>query len=139
MARRTSGTLTERLDELQARVRVAEDKVEAYRREKNIVDANGKRVNEDELAGANAQFIPRPARVLPMPRRAGPDRQHWLLAIAGGNLPEAVNSPTLGNLRQQLGDAERRAATLATTLGERHPDYVSARAALRDFPAGGRG
>jgi polysaccharide biosynthesis transport protein len=47
-------------------------------------------------------------------------------------LPEAVNSQTLGLLRQQLGEAQRKAVNLGTSLGPMHPEYLAAQSTLRD-------
>jgi uncharacterized protein involved in exopolysaccharide biosynthesis len=131
VARRTSSSLSGRLEELQTKVRDAEDKVEAYRRLHNIVDANGKRVSEEQLAAVNGQLSAARSRLTDT--RAKLDLIDKVsTAAASSNLPEAVNSPTLGILRQQLGDAERRAANLSITLGNRHPDYLSAIAVKQD-------
>jgi uncharacterized protein involved in exopolysaccharide biosynthesis len=131
VARRTSSSLSGRLEELQTKVRDAEDKVEAYRRLHSIVDANGKRVSEEQLAAVNGQLSAARSRLTDT--RAKLDLIDKVsTAAASSNLPEAVNSPTLGILRQQLGDAERRAANLSITLGNRHPDYLSAIAVKQD-------
>ncbi len=132
IARRTSTSLTGRLTELQTKVRDAEDKVEAYRREKNIVDTNGKRVTEEQLAAVNSQLSGARSRLADARSKLEQIERLGASAIASSSLPEAVNSPTMGILRQQLGDAERRAANLATTLGSRHPDFIAARAVQRD-------
>ncbi len=132
VARRTSNSLTGRLEELQTRVRQAEEKVEAYRRERGIVDANGKRVTDEQLAAVNGQLAAARSRLADTKAKLDQIELVSAGASANSNLPEAVNSPTLGILRQQLGDAERRAANLSITLGARHPDYLSAVAVKRD-------
>jgi uncharacterized protein involved in exopolysaccharide biosynthesis len=133
-SRRASAGLAARLDELRERVRASEEAVEAYRREKNIVDAGGRLVGDEQLAAVNAQLALARARTADARAKL---RQVDSVSgdVAGGNLPEAVNSPTLGLLRQQVGDADRRASTLATTLGDRHPEYLAALAVARDSRA----
>jgi uncharacterized protein involved in exopolysaccharide biosynthesis len=132
IARRTSGALTGRLAELQGRVREAEEKVEAYRRERGIVDANGRRVTDEQLSVATNQLSSARSRLADARSKLDQIESLGRSAIASSDLPEAVNSSTLGILRQQLGDAERRAANLSITLGARHPDYLSAIAVRRD-------
>jgi polysaccharide biosynthesis transport protein len=53
-------------------------------------------------------------------------------AAERGAIPEAVNSQTLGLLRQQLGEAQRRATGLGTSLGPQHPELLAAQQTLRD-------
>jgi uncharacterized protein involved in exopolysaccharide biosynthesis len=132
VTRRTSASLTGRLEELQTRVRNAEDKVEAYRRERGIVDANGRRVTDEQLASASAQIASARSRLADAKSKLEQIERVGQSLAASSTLPEAVNSATLGILRQQLGDAERRAANLSITLGNRHPDYLSALAVKRD-------
>jgi uncharacterized protein involved in exopolysaccharide biosynthesis len=132
VARKASDSLTARLDELQARVREGEKRIEEYRREKQIVDANGRRVTDEQLVVVNSQLAGASSRIADARAKLEQIQSIGTSIAAAENLPEAINSPTLSILRQQLGDAERRAATLATTLGERHPDNIAARASLGD-------
>jgi uncharacterized protein involved in exopolysaccharide biosynthesis len=138
VAARTSSTLTGRLDELQTRVRTAEDKVEAYRRERGIVDANGRLVTDEQLANVNTQLSAANARVADAKSKLDQIAAVGASAMASLTLPEAISSPSLGILRQQLGDADRLAANLATTLGARHPDYLAALAVKREAERGVR-
>jgi len=132
IARRTTGALTSRLDELRDRVRQSEDKVETYKNQKNIVGASGKLVNEEQLAAVNSQLAF--ARSRTADAKAKLDQLDSVRGQAAerGALPEALNSQTLGILRQQLGEAQRRVANLNTQLGPLHPDFQSARSALLD-------
>jgi uncharacterized protein involved in exopolysaccharide biosynthesis len=130
--RRVSTTLTGRLNELRDKVRAAEDKVETYRGQKNIVGASGKLITEEQLAAVNSQLAF--ARSRAADAKAKLDQ---LDSVRGqqaerGALPEAVNSQTLGLLRQQLGEAQRKAVNLSTSLGPMHPEYLAAQSTLRD-------
>ncbi len=130
--RRVSTNLTGRLNELRDKVRIAEENIEAYKNQKNIVGASGKLVTEEQLAAVNSQLAF--ARSRAADAKAKLDQ---LDSVRGqqaerGALPEAVNSQTLGLLRQQMGEAQRRAVNLSTSLGPMHPEYLAAQSTLRD-------
>ncbi|MGL4240099.1 MAG: GumC family protein [Beijerinckiaceae bacterium] len=131
-SRRASASLTSRLSELRDRVRASEEKVEAYKAQKNIVGASGKLITEEQLAQLSNQLAFARSRLADA--RAKLDQADSVRGQAAerGAIPEAVNSQTLGILRQQLGEAQRRAATLATSLGPQHPDLLAAQNTLRD-------
>ncbi len=130
--RRVSSNLTGRLNELRDSVRASEEKIEAYKNQKNIVGASGKLVTEEQLAAVNSQLAF--ARSRASDAKAKLDQ---LDSVRGqqaerGALPEAINSQTLGLLRQQLGEAQRKAVNLGTSLGPMHPEYLAAQSTLRD-------
>jgi uncharacterized protein involved in exopolysaccharide biosynthesis len=134
--RRTSNSLTGRLNALRDRVRDAENKVETYKGQKNIITASGKMVTEEQLLAANAALGA--ARARSADSKAKLDQ---IESVRGqinerGALPEAVNSNTLGILRQQLGEAQRRVSNLSSALGPVHPDYVAAQTQLREAQRG---
>jgi uncharacterized protein involved in exopolysaccharide biosynthesis len=131
-SRRASASLTGRLAELRARVRAAEEKVEAYKVQKNIVGASGKLITEEQLAALNNQLAFARSRVADARAKLEQAESVRGQAAERGAIPEAVNSQTLGLLRQQLGEAQRRAAGLSTSLGPQHPEFLSAQTTLRD-------
>jgi uncharacterized protein involved in exopolysaccharide biosynthesis len=132
IGRRATTALTSRLAELRERVRASEDKVETYKSQKNIVGASGKLVNEEQLQALNNQLAF--ARTRLADARAKLEQADSVRGQAAerGAIPEAVNSQTLGILRQQLGDAQRRVATLTASLGPQHPELLAAQQSLRD-------
>ncbi len=132
VSRRAAAAITSRLSELRERVRVSEEKVEAYKTQKNIVGAGGKLVNEEQLQALNNQLALARSRLADA--RAKLDQAESVRGQAAerGAIPEAVNSTTLGMLRQQLGEAQRRAASLGASLGPQHPELLAAQTALRD-------
>jgi uncharacterized protein involved in exopolysaccharide biosynthesis len=131
-SRRASAALTGRLSELRDRVRVAEDKVETYRAQKNIVGASGKLITEEQLVALNSQLAFARSRVADTRAKVEQADSVRGQAAERGAVPEAVNSQTLGILRQQLGEAQRRAVNLTTSLGPQHPELLAAQSTLRD-------
>jgi uncharacterized protein involved in exopolysaccharide biosynthesis len=132
VSRRASASLTSRLTELRERVRQSEEKVEAYKSQKNIVGASGKLVNEEQLQALNNQLAFARTRVADSRAKMEQADSVRGQAAERGAIPEAVNSQTLGILRQQLGEAQRRATGLGTSLGPQHPELLSAQQTLRD-------
>jgi uncharacterized protein involved in exopolysaccharide biosynthesis len=136
LARRTTSGLTARLNELRERVRQSEDKVETYRNQKNIVGASGKLINEEQLAAVNSQLAFAKSRSSDARAKLEQIDSVRGQAAERGAVPEAVNSQTLGLLRQQLGEAQRRATNLSTSLGPMHPEFLAAQSTLRDAQRG---
>lgn len=132
VSRRTSAALSGRLTELRDRVRAAEEKVENYKAQKNIVGASGKLVNEEQLQALNNQLAFARSRVADARSKLSQAESVRGQAAERGAIPEAVNSQTMGILRQQLGEAQRRTASLSASLGPQHPEFLAAQQTLRD-------
>jgi uncharacterized protein involved in exopolysaccharide biosynthesis len=131
-SRRASASLTARLAELRDRVRASEEKVETYKSQKNIVGASGKLITEEQLAAVNSQLTFARTRLADARAKLEQAESVRGQAAERGAIPEAVNSQTLGLLRQQLGEAQRRAGNLSTSLGPQHPEFLAAQTTLRD-------
>jgi uncharacterized protein involved in exopolysaccharide biosynthesis len=134
--RRTSNSLTSRLNALRDRVREAESKVESYKSKKNIVTASGKMVTEEQLLAASSALALARSRAADSKARLDQIESVRGQVSERGALPEAVNSTTMGILRQQLGEAQRRISNLSSSLGPAHPDFVAAQTQLREAQRG---
>jgi uncharacterized protein involved in exopolysaccharide biosynthesis len=134
--RRTSNSLTSRLNALRDRVREAESKVENYKSKKNIVTASGKMVTEEQLLAASSALALARSRAADSKARLDQIESVRGQVSERGALPEAVSSSTMGILRQQLGEAQRRISNLSSSLGPAHPDYLAAQTQLREAQRG---
>src|SRR5215218_2281011 len=133
-ARRSGEALSSRLEELRGRVRDAEDRVEQFRAQNNIVSTSGRLVGEQQLTELNNQLGI--ARTRTGEARAKVEQIERLHRGAeAGAFTEAVQSQTVMALRAQYADIKRRHADLATKLGERHPDMAAIERELRDAQA----
>jgi uncharacterized protein involved in exopolysaccharide biosynthesis len=132
-ARRSGESLGSRLDELRARVREAEDRVEQFKAQNNIVGAAGRLVSEQQLSELNNQLGI--ARTRTAEARAKVEQIERLRGGDVGAFAEAVQSQTVMTLRAQYADVKRRHADLVTKLGERHPDLAAVERELRDAQA----
>ncbi|MGB6537608.1 MAG: exopolysaccharide transport family protein [Xanthobacteraceae bacterium] len=127
-ARQISRSLSARLDELKASVKRAEDKVEAFRASHNIVDANGKLVNEQQLSDLNNQLAAARARTAAAKARLDEIEAAQNSNADSGAFPEAVQSQTITALRSQYAEIMRLLAQQTTSLGDRHPAVIEIRA-----------
>ena len=129
-ARRTANSLGARLNEQRERLTQAEEQVERYKAQHNIVNSSGRLVDEQQLTELNNQLITARGRT-----GEAKAKYEQVLQLRRGNLdeganPEAVQSSTLGLLRDQYGTIARQEANLAAELGPRHPRVIEARAQL---------
>ena len=132
-ARRSGEALSSRLEELRGRVRDAEDRVEQFRAQNNIVSTSGRLVGEQQLTELNNQLGV--ARTRTAEARAKVEQIERLHRGDAGAFTEAVQSQTVMALRAQFAEIKRRHADLATKLGERHPDMAAIERELRDAQA----
>jgi len=131
-ARRVTESLTGRLSELQDRVRHAEEEVERYKAEQGIVGASGRLVDEQQLTELNNQLTAAQGRTAEARARYEQVRRLQGRGADPGSTLEAVQSTTIGLLRQQYAAAVQREATLTADLGPQHPYVNDARAQVRN-------
>lgn len=134
-SRRAAGALGSRLDELRSRVRDAENRVEQYKVENNILGSSGVLVNEQQLTEINNQL--NNARARTAEARARYEQIEMLQRSGGepGAIPEAVQSQTIGQMRVQYAEAVRQRADLGAQLGSRHPSIIALESQVRDLRA----
>jgi uncharacterized protein involved in exopolysaccharide biosynthesis len=124
-AGRASDELTGRLSELRSNLEEAERRIEAYKSENDLVDAQGRLITDDEMVKLNDQLGAARARTLELDARAASAREVTVEAALAGNLPEQINSPVLTELRSQYALLSRDFDRASTRLGPRHPERIS--------------
>jgi uncharacterized protein involved in exopolysaccharide biosynthesis len=134
-ARRSSLSLGERAAELRAQVRQAENLVEQFKAENKIVSAGGSLVKEQQLAEVITQLVTARTKRVELQSRLEYIRAVQTRRVEPEALAEALQSPTIGQLRAQYANAKRQEASLSSWLGARHPDYVSAVAQTHELRA----
>jgi succinoglycan biosynthesis transport protein ExoP len=131
-ARRVTESLTSRLTELRERVRHAEEEVERYKAEQGIVGASGRLVDEQQLTELNNQLTAAQARTAETRARYEQVQRLQGRGADRGSTNEAVQSNTVGLLREQYAAVAQREANLAAQLGPQHPYVTEARAQVRN-------
>ena len=132
-AERDSDWVRGQIQEMQAGLQTAELKVEAYKRQHGLIGANGKILNEQELADTSASLSQAQSRATEIKSRLDQVKN---VSAAGRNLdtlPDALKSPLIDKLRGQYADISRQQATLRQTLGDRHPALLESQQQLRDI------
>jgi uncharacterized protein involved in exopolysaccharide biosynthesis len=129
-AGRAAEELTSRLDDLRKDVEAAERKVESFKSENDLIDAQGRLITDDEIVKLNEQLSVARARTLELNARASSTRSINVDAILGGVMPEELSSPTIQELRAQYAALKSDADRLAVTLGPRHPERMAVEAQL---------
>ncbi len=129
-AGRASDELSSRLAELQKGLDEAERKVEAYKAERDLVDAQGRLISDDEMVKLNDQLTIARARTIELNARASSIRDLNPDAVVGGSLPEQISSPVMAELRTQYATAKQEVERLSVRLGPRHPERLAAEAQL---------
>ena len=132
-ARRATSALTARLEELRGRLRVAEDKAEAYKEAHNIVGlGSNKSLSEEQLSLNATQLVAARQRTTEAKAKYDQIAATRASSVEAGAIPEAVASNTMTALRAQLGAALSKEADLVASLGARHPALTAARAQVAD-------
>lgn len=129
-AGRASDELTSRLAELQSGVEEAERKVEAFKAEKDLIDAQGRLISDDEMVKLNEQLSIARARTIELNARAASARGLGPDSVVGGELPEQISSPVMADLRSQYAVSKQEVERLSVRLGPRHPERLAAEAQL---------
>jgi succinoglycan biosynthesis transport protein ExoP len=129
-AGRASDELTSRLAELQTGVEEAERKVEAFKAENDLIDAQGRLISDDEMVKLNEQLSIARARTIELNARAASARDLNLDSVVGGELPEQISSPVMAELRSQYAVSKQEVERLSVRLGPRHPERLAAEAQL---------
>ncbi len=131
-ARGDSSFVKDKLTSLSDQLREAEMKAEAYKVEHNIVDSNGLRSNEQQVADLT--------KALGDARAKESDAKAALSEIdsmaKSGHLDaisEALRSQTIERLRQSQAETDQTVAKLAMTLGPNHPELKEAKAKANEI------
>lgn len=129
-AGRAADELNARLDELRKGLEAAERKVETFKAENDLVDAQGRLITDDEIIRLNEQLTTARARTLELNAKAASSRNVGVEDAIGGALPEELTSNVITELRAQYAAAKQQADRLLVRLGPRHPERLAIEAQL---------
>jgi uncharacterized protein involved in exopolysaccharide biosynthesis/Mrp family chromosome partitioning ATPase len=120
-ARRATSDLSGRLKELQARLRTAENALAAYKAQNNFVGTQDTLISDQQLSASNQRLAAARAMTLDAQAKYDQIEASRRASTDGGAIPEALQSPTIANLRAQYAEARKRYAELSGELGPLHP------------------
>src|SRR5450631_1431855 len=120
-ARRATSDLSGRLKELQERLRNAENTLATYKAQNNFVGSQDTAISDQQLSASNQRLAA--ARALTLDAQAKYDQieASRRASADAGAIPEALQSPTIANLRAQYAEVRKRYAELTSELGPLHP------------------
>lgn len=130
---RASTWLGQRLAELRTDVQTKEAEAEAFRARAGLLTAEGRSLNESQTTQTQQAVLTARADLA---EREARYRQVLALSRSGGNagtMDQALESPTIRDLRRQEAELTRQQAEYANTLGERHPFVARNAAELQDI------
>jgi uncharacterized protein involved in exopolysaccharide biosynthesis/Mrp family chromosome partitioning ATPase len=120
-ARRATSDLSGRLRELQERLRIAENALAAYKAQNNFVGTQDTLISDQQLSASNQRLAAARAMTLDAQAKYDQIEASRRASTDAGAIPEALQSPTIANLRAQYAEARKRHAELTGELGPLHP------------------
>jgi len=129
-ANEASDALTARLDEQRKRVEKAENAVERYRAQNNLVASSGRLISDQQLGEISNQLSAAQARTAALKSQVEQIAQQRRGGSLAGNSTEAIQSPVVAKLREQEAMLVQREADLQSQLGPRHPSIGAAQSQL---------
>lgn len=125
-AKQATGELSARLAGLKAAVENAENAVQKFKAANDLVDVQGKPIDDDTIANLNNQLSATRAETIRLKARAQSLQGMTADSLFTSGLPEGLSSGVITALRSQYAAAQQQADGLATKLGPRHPQLVQA-------------
>src|SRR3984893_610003 len=120
-ARRATSDLSGRLKELQERLRNAENTLATYKAQNNFVGTQDTLISDQQLSASTQRLAAARAQTLDVQARLDQIEASRRASTDPGAIPEALQSPTIANLRAQYAEARKRYAELTAELGPLHP------------------
>jgi uncharacterized protein involved in exopolysaccharide biosynthesis/Mrp family chromosome partitioning ATPase len=120
-ARRATNDLSGRLKELQQRLRNAENVLAVYKAQNNFVGTQDSLLSDQQLSASNQRLAAAHAATLDAQARLDQIEKSRNASSDIGATPEALQSPTIANLRAQYAEARKKYAELSAEFGPLHP------------------
>lgn len=124
---RASETMGGRLGDLRRQVEIAEENVERFKRENDIVGVSGRLVNEQQLTELNTQLVNARAETQKVTGRLDQIRRIRQSGLDPEGIDEVLRSEIVVRLRTQYASLKRREASLGTSLLPSHPQIKEVR------------
>jgi uncharacterized protein involved in exopolysaccharide biosynthesis len=126
-AKQATDSLTGRLNDMRIGVETAENAVQKYKAENDLVDVQGRLISDDEVSRTSDELTAARNQTIKLNAQAASIRGTSVEGVLGNNtLPEEFRSGVIVALRSQYGALKQQADGLATKLGPRHPQLIQA-------------
>ncbi len=120
-ARRATTDLSGRLKELKQRLRDAENTLAVYKAQNDFVGTQDTLISDQQLSASNQRLAAARAATLDAQAKYDQIEASRRASSDAGAIPEALQSPTIANLRAQYAEARKHYAEMAGELGPLHP------------------
>ncbi len=120
-AKRATADLSGRLKELQTRLRTAENTLALYKAQNNFIGTQDSAISDQQLSTSNQRLATAHALALDAQAKYDQIEASRRASTDVGAIPEALQSPTIANLRAQYAEARKRYAEMTSELGPLHP------------------
>lgn len=127
----TNTTLDVRLEQLGTQLREAEEAVESYKAENDMVTADGGLISDKRLVSLNELLVSAQNKTIEAKARVDTTSKLKLEDMVSGSLPDDVSSATLVDLYRQYATIAANVGSLESQLGSRHPRLAAAKASLQ--------
>jgi hypothetical protein len=118
---------------LQQRLRNAENALAVYKAQNNFVGTQDTLLSDQQLSASNQRLAAAHALTLDAQAKYDQIEASRRSATDPGATAEALQSPTIANLRAQYAEAKKRHAELAAELGPLHPAIKQAEKQVEDL------
>jgi Mrp family chromosome partitioning ATPase len=132
-ARRATNDLSSRLKELQDRLRTSENALAVYKAQNNFVGTQDTLVSDQQLSAMTQRLAAAHALTLDAQAKYDQIEASRRGATDAGAISEALQSPTIANLRAQFAEARRKYAELSSELGPLHPSLKNMEKQVEDL------
>jgi uncharacterized protein involved in exopolysaccharide biosynthesis/Mrp family chromosome partitioning ATPase len=132
-ARRATNDLSGRLKELQDRLRTSENALAVYKAQNNFVGTQDTLVSDQQLSAMTQRLAAAHALTLDAQAKFDQIEASRRGTSDAGAIPEALQSPTIANLRAQYAEARRKYAELSSELGPLHPSLKNMEKQVEDL------
>ena len=132
-ARRATSDLSGRLKELQERLRTAENALATYKAQNNFVGTQDTLISDQQLSASNQRLAAARAMTLDAQAKYDQIEASRRASTDAGAIPEALQSPTIANLRAQYAEARKHYAELTSELGPLHPSLRQVERQVEDL------
>ena len=132
-AKQTSTWLQDRIKDLREQALNAERAVVDFKKNNNIVDVAGKRMNEQQLSELNSALVIARARVSEAQARLDRVETITQSGVPDATVTDTLNNPVVTRLRQQYLDLANREADWSIRYGPDHTAVKNLQGSMREI------
>ena len=122
---RASDSLASRLTELRSGVQDAENRVERYKADHDLIGSNKQLLSDQQLDDDGTKFNDARAKTAELRARADQIDALRRSGADGGAIPEALGSSVVTQLRASYAALLRSESDMRTRYGDRYPDLIA--------------